>query len=82
MIYGACKIIPRCTKAISILQVSQRSKRLNDFTDLCIQATVKTLFELIVFETFFQEYHRSIKQFGSRSGPLKGCLLKVQPPEH
>ena len=41
----ACKIIPRCT----ILQVSQRTKRLNDFTDLCIQATVKTLFKLIDF---------------------------------
>ena len=42
MIYAACKIIPRSTKAISILRVSQRTKRLNDFTDLCIQASVKT----------------------------------------
>ena len=25
--------------------------------------------EINVFEKFFQEYHQSVKQFGSRSGP-------------
>ena len=26
-------------------------------------------FKIIFFENFFQEYHQSVKQFGSRSGP-------------
>ena len=29
-------------------------------------------FKIIVFEQFFQKYHKSVKQFGSRSGPNLG----------
>ena len=28
-------------------------------------------FKINFFDKFFQEYHQSVKQFGSRSGPIK-----------
>ena len=32
-----------------------------------------------VFKIFFQEYHQSVKQFGSKSGLKKGLFRVTQP---
>ena len=50
--------------------------KINNFLTLCtlgifhaLLSSADFFFEITFFEKFFQEYHLSVKYFGSRSGP-------------
>ena len=48
------------------------------FFIIFVQNHLLIFFKIIFLEKFFQEYHQSVKQFGSRSGPIFAMVISRQ----